>query len=978
MNIREKCSVFVAFFCALVVAPKLFAETYYWTGGANEPVDSTARTPSVETPENWALADGTVATTAPGVADDVVFTNAVPYTIWSECPDIISSNYRLMTYNTITLTNEGSVAINARTDKVDNRSCQLGFPLNGVFNYTANGTLTYSRVGRTRPGTSGNMAEYLIYVENSDAAFNLASHCQPNGYSKFVKDGAGCFQAVGSGNTYYTTGNPETWELVGGTMKFPAWLTKTYSSRNVSFIFKGDKPKCLSLSMKNGFYNLCGLLHEESVTTTSHLLTDEGNGATLALTNFINAAKNSLKDCRFSGTLAGTLSIVYDVGVWEGDTPRPELTLAKGTSTSTGTLTVLNGTVNLTEGANYSSLSSVSVEANGKLSVSDGAALDTALAVASGGELNLGEGVVLRAPSFTYGGSALGSGIYDKDSGVGITGAGCVYVSFVAVTYDSAEKTSEPADLRTSNLTHEWLSQHSQKLDVALSAAIALPDHATNKILVARFATSSGLTENDFIDVSPKTYDLPHTWFETKIEEGETRLYLCSRPVVEGHVLERLGDVSTANHYFMKEVHKDLWSDNKVPHAGADYLLRCDASRAPFNDEVENGETSFPGESLTLARTRYVAANGSDWSISLRCYDMPTSTTKWFGIYIGSGKKLGGSIYLGDADPETCTFLKSEASTTKYPQITSTVSGPGSLGFVRAYTGSKNIHFSVLGDNSALSGPVKVWGRYSGTTWNDIAVVITNANALGGAMVSPTARGFEVTGFSELVVNDTTSFEAPNREVFLEDGLRLSVAAGQTFSVKNPIRCQILGGADAEACIPDRCLVQKTGAGTFALGAEVVPCTVDNEKIVPTAANGTNNLVRVVEGGVLPLTETAFDNLLLDFADGTSIVVDPANAATQEYGLRLMKCVPRFADGATVTLRIADGYEPSGGSFSVAFLTVPEATPDLLGRLNVPRFTTATGGFIGRLTKESVSVDGVAMTRYAVEYSKGGLIFVIR
>ena len=975
MNIREKCRVPAVFLGVFIAVPTLFAETYYWTGGANEPVNETARTPSMETAANWGLADGTVATTAPTETDDIVFTNAVPYTIWSECLDFTVNSYRLMTYNTITLTNEGNVAIHARTDKVDNRSSLLGFPLNGIFNYTANGTLTYSRAARTRPGTSEeNMAEYLIYVENSDAAFTLKSHCQPGAYSKFVKDGAGSFAVNGS---YYTTGNPDIWELVGGTLKFSNWLKSGNSSRKVSFIFKGDKPKCLSLSKVNGFYDLCGLLHEENVTTTTHLLTDEGKGATLALTNFIKSAKNSLKDCRFSGTLAGTLSIIYDVQSWEGDTPRPELTLAKGTSTSTGTLTVRNGTVNLTEGANYSSLSSVSVEANGKLSVSDGAVLNTALSVASGGELNLGEGVLLQTSSFTYGGSALGAGIYDKDSGVGITGAGCVYVRAIAVTYVPAEKTSEPADLRTSNMTHEWLALHSQKLDVALSAAIALPDHETNKILVARFATSSGLTEADFTDASPKAYDLPHTWFETTIEEGETRLYLCSRPVVEGHILERLGDTSSSTHYFMKEEHKDLWSDNKVPHAGADYLLRCDGEKAPFSDEVENGETSFPGESLTLARARYVAANGSNWSIALRCYDMPTTTAKWFGIYISSGKKLGGSLYLGDANPANSTFLRNEAST-KYPQITSTVSGPGILVFSRAYSGSKNIHFSVLGDNSALSGPVRVWGRYSDTTWNDVAIIITNANALGGAMASPTAKGLEVMGFSELVVSNTTSFAAPNREIFLEDGLRLSVAEGQTFSVKNPIRCQILGGADAEACIPDRCLVQKTGAGTFALGAEVMPCTVVNQEIVPTAANGTNNLVRVVEGGVQPLTGTAFDNLLLDFADGTSIVVDPANAATRAYGLRLMESVPRFADGGTVTLRVVEEYEPAGGSFSVAFLTVPAATPDLLGRLNVERFRSAAGGFSVQLTKENVSVDGVAMTRYSVEYAMKGLVFVIK
>ncbi|MBE6397555.1 MAG: hypothetical protein E7046_11185 [Lentisphaerae bacterium] len=955
----------------LLMPVALCAETYYWTGGAKESASDSERTPSMETPANWALADGTPASSAPTKDDDIVFTNAVSDVIWSECTDIISSSYRLMTYNTITLTNEGSVTIKARTDKVDGRNSQLGFPKNGIFNYTDGGTLAYSRVAKSRGGSAANPAVYLIYVENQDAAVNMASHLQPQQHSKFVKDGDGSFRVLGSSSGRYYASS-ETWELVGGTLKFPRWTASDYTTKAVSFMFKGDKSKCLSLSEKNGSYCLGGLLHEEDVTTTTHLLTDEGNGATLALTNIVDSSKNSLKDCRFSGTLAGTLSIVYDVQEWYGDEPRPALTLAKGTSTSTGTLTVRNGTVNLAEGANYSSLSSVSVEANGKLCVSDGAVLNTAISVASGGELNLGEGIAIRTPSFSYGGSTFGLGVYDKDSGVGITGAGRVYVEpVIAVNYDPTEKTAVPVDLRASNYTHEMLSQ---RLDVALSAAIALPDHSTNKILVARFAAGSGLTGEDFNDVSPKTYDLPYTWFESKIEEGETRLYLCSRPVVEGHVLERVGEGSSATHYFMKEEHKDLWSDNKVPHAGADYLLRCDSNRTPFSDKVENGEKSFPGESLTLARTRYATEN-KNWSIALRCYEMPVESDKWFGIYAGFGRNLRGVIYLCDSDVENGTFFRGMSGDA---QILSAVAGPGCIGFSRAFSSTAGIQFTVLGDNSALSGPVKVRGMYSGTVWNDITIVVTNANALGGAMASPTARGLELSGFSGLVVRNSTTFAAANREVFLEDGLRLSVAEGQTFAIRNPIRCRILGGADAETSIPDRCLVRKTGSGVFALGAEVRPCDVVNGEIVSAEANGTNNLVRVAEGGVQPLTETAFDNLQLCFEDGTSIVVNPNNAATQTHGLRLKDCVPQFADGAAVALRVADGYEPSGESFSVAFLTVPAAAPDLLDRLKAPRLRTASGGIAGRLTKENVSVDGVAMTRYSVEYAKTGFVFVVR
>ena len=71
------------------------------------------------------------------------------------------------------------------------------------------------------------------------------------------------------------------------------------------------------------------------------------------------------------------------------------------------------------------------------------------------------------------------------------------------------------------------------------------------------------------------------------------------------------------------------------------------------------------------------------------------------------------------------------------------------------------------------------------------------------------------------------------------------------------------------------------------------------------------------------LAADAFDNVAMEFHDGTSIVADPANAATAANGLRLADVPPTFVDGAKVALRPVEGFVPNDAAVEVAYLTVP-------------------------------------------------------
>lgn len=217
-NVSHRLSVpffaygLVLFTC--VAAPAVCCgETFYWTGAAKEPSSDKNYTPSLETVENWAYADGTVPSRAPDERDDVIFTNTVSQTLWSGCTHIIpyeasaTVRYCVMLYNTLTLTNDASVSFHAPmkiTNVIDDVkvefSSQLSFATNGICHYST-GTLDFKRSSKPQGGSSGAPIVYPIHVEYPAATFKLSSHIQPEGYSRYVKTGRGIFIPFSS--TYY-------------------------------------------------------------------------------------------------------------------------------------------------------------------------------------------------------------------------------------------------------------------------------------------------------------------------------------------------------------------------------------------------------------------------------------------------------------------------------------------------------------------------------------------------------------------------------------------------------------------------------------------------------------------------------------------------------------------------------------------------------------------------------------------------------
>ena len=643
-------------------------------------------------------------------------------------------------------------------------------------------------------------------------------------------------------------------------------------------------------------------------------------------------------------------------------------TFSNAVSDTTGELAVSNGTVKLRGGAMFTKLGETYISSRGCL--------------------DLGRGSQIVTESLTVGDKVYAAGIYGAD-GVSIVGEGVVCVGGAEIP-ESIAVPFDGTDVTTRDLTEDSFFSNPALVPlfgpykVVLAQAIPLQKRSssedpfiepeTNRLAVARFSATVGVRVSDFVDGSAKTCALPTTWFETETVDDVTTLYLVARPVITA-----LAYKGKDTYCFMSEDDKAMWSDGATPHGGADYY--CDIATKNTSCQVFDWpkntvtEYDFPGETLTFCDCMFHTQE-SRIGVDMRAYDMNDGNDANFWA-IPRTSVVQGKIRIGEGNG---LQMRSNANSLSHAlKVESEISGPGKLYLQTYSTTTKTNCFAFCGDNSGLSGQFQVYGTFStynnANTWNQFYIAITNANALGGAMETPTANGLLFQGFPMLRVLDTTTFATPNRGVASDCGLRLEVAEGKTFTLMNPYLCYMSTDKLLVTNLAFRVGLEKSGRGTFALGARYTPA---NKSYAASSSDGTNNLVRVLEGGIEPLTEDCFADCQLDFRAGSSIVVDPKNEMTAAVGLKVVRYAPMIAEGAKVSL-VADIMPTDTEEFSVTFLTVSQSAPDLSRKLAPRRVRTADGcSMRGVVEKSDTTVDGIACTVYSVHYSPCGFCLIIR
>ena len=196
----------------------------------------------------------------------------------------------------------------------------------------------------------------------------------------------------------------------------------------------------------------------------------------------ISANANMFVFLRFTGTpqLESTVfsgKLFNSVGVsWETVDPTREFVFSNAVSATTGGLLVSNGTMRVTGGASFTSLSNVYVAAGAKFKVERGSGQcfhSTLLGLEDAtAEIHAGEDVVLSFTSVDVGGVAVDPGIYTSEDVPWLKGLGRVRVGDATVAGEESgwwERTDGPTVL-AANVTTNYVGARLTGSDLTFTA----------------------------------------------------------------------------------------------------------------------------------------------------------------------------------------------------------------------------------------------------------------------------------------------------------------------------------------------------------------------------------------------------------------------------------------------------------------------------------------------------------------------------
>ena len=521
-------------------------------------------------------------------------------------------------------------------------------------------------------------------------------------------------------------------------------------------------------------------------------------------------------------------------------------------------------------------------------------------------------------------------GTYTKD----------IYYIVPYVNAAGGSGTSTPRDF-TSDMPELPLSV---RLSVPIEIESFSPGFAEKRIEVARLPSDTMATAADFADVTDKTYGLPNTRFVIEDGEGYKSLVLVAKPVVWSlrDISSSEGKTGTING------EAGDWSYGDAAQAGFDYLLTNSLSRTGGNNITS--VPGFLGDSLTTAVKDTVVLQLTNPDIdvgNLVCHAAQTAIRYVNGTVKGNGYTgiTGGTIRVEDGALLNVQSRLASNNAMMTNVVAVAISGPGNLrASLYALTqGGGPVY--LTGDNSGLSGLVDVTsGSENATEADAITLHLGQAASLGGAMPKFTANGVALRFYSFLYPEETMTLNAANRGITVSKG-GFDVSEGRTLTVAVPLT--IAGTAI------------KRGAGCLALGG---------------ALTYTSGSLAVKEGAVKALSDAAVANVPVTFSDGTAIVLDPeATTVNGFFG-------GTFAVSGEGTPKVRILLDTDGASFDakrpyvLPICTMPATAADLTDKFTLvnPR------GFVSRLVREDVTVNGVACVRYSVRYRPRNLVMSFR
>ncbi len=528
--------------------------------------------------------------------------------------------------------------------------------------------------------------------------------------------------------------------------------------------------------------------------------------------------------------------------------------------------------------------------------------------------------------------------------------------------------------LDCSSLSAEDWGNFTKPVPIQLSEAIALPCNASNRLALAKFPASFGVTADDFKDATPKTYGLPVTWFDVERDDnGYDVVYLNARPAIvymvhHGDAVNK-ADVLLVGPTMALADGADhaLWSDGLAPHAGADYAVTNGANTMTAASWSSEPTFAFAGESLTYANGGGLRVNFMTNSFK-RLVLNDGAEVKASGYSGGNQKRhvFAGALELPSG---TVAFRGAKYPTSGTPtwlatyEIAAKVTGAGTISFTGDCGG---LSPRMTGDFAGFDG--QVTANMTASYGQPALVEAESLSALMAGRTTYTRFGLYASGdYNGFLVTEDDVYENANGNLFLygKDSI-LSVAEGKTLAMKGSLA---LNGTTS-----------KRGAGLLAIGGRVRYGA--NALDAPT--NDKSKMV-IREGWVQPLAWNegySYQQMRFQVASATAgFALDSAatDAHVKAYGLCLSRTdAIEFASGiSTIPVKIllgADGARVTE-RMAVPVLTVPDSlATTLAGKLTVVKNYRGARATV----TSAAATDMEGYTTFTATLEPVGLAIIIR
>ena len=544
----------------------------------------------------------------------------------------------------------------------------------------------------------------------------------------------------------------------------------------------------------------------------------------------------------------------------------------------------------------------------------------TTLALAGAGGLPSGNLVLEPGSALTVPGSENTVGCTDLSigDGVSLTLAMANVKEGDGVTRPHCAKIAMSGDLSVAGTVR-----------VVLDSNEDIPANGETNRLAILVAAKGGIDKTRFALADGGFYFLGFD-VDTDAETGAQTLYAEFAPVVKLVMSDPdAKDLSGTRIYRSAVTNAASWSDGKVPHAGAHYIVANDAtvSGRPQRDidgvkvpitvlRVEGTDAAyrFPGESLTIGDGCCLITFCTGLTVpTLRLLD---GSTAWCGQQRST--TISNTVLV--AESGTVRVGAYNGNTLKHD---GTLSGSAQVvcGTV-LLTGAPQGNYRFFGDNSSFAGTFTVTQVVAGASFTEkfSTFYVKPGCSLGGNLETFDPRALVLSRYSVLRTQDgNVSIPTGTNRGLCADGVGRIYTDGK-FSLGMPLT---IDGS-----------LYKEGTGTLQLDADA-------------AGVGENGGTLVVTNGTLAVHSAgAVDGFTVAFAPGTalSLKVDLADEELTRYGIRNVKTDTPFAlaDGMTRLPLSVDVSQVSAipeKGVTVGVLTVADAATNALESVfSVSRF----------------------------------------